>query len=131
MQNFWRWRLAKDSDPAQFDRFWRQLFRYLGEAGRQSVLIDFTDQQLEPPTDLHVLLERQAAMPISRPIAAAIPRLPRKTGRVNYTVVVHGPDQKEIFRRSMDLPPGQPVPFTFHGETEGFYSIVHLRLRRT
>jgi len=27
VQNFWRWRLAKDSEPQQFDRFWRQLFR--------------------------------------------------------------------------------------------------------
>src|SRR5262249_18552230 len=35
VQNFWRWRLAKDSDPQNFDRFWRQLFRWLGEIGRE------------------------------------------------------------------------------------------------
>ncbi len=124
VQNFWRWRLAKDSDPAQFDRFWRQLFRYLGEAGRQSVLIDFTDQQLEPPTDLHVMLERQAAPSdlTTNPAAPAdASKLP-----VNYTVVVHGPDQKEVFRRSMDLPAGQEIPFSFRAEAEGFYSIVVL-----
>jgi len=37
IQNFWRWRLARDSEPKQFDRFWRQLFRFLSEAGRQDV----------------------------------------------------------------------------------------------
>ena len=133
VQNFWRWRLAKDSDPAQFDRFWRQLFRYLGEAGRQSVLIDFTDQQLEPPTDLHVMLERQAApADLAAPAAPAVPSTPSATAAdvpkmpVSYTVVVHGPDQKEIFRQAMDLPAGQPIPFSFHAEAEGFYSIAVL-----
>ena len=37
VQNFWRWRLAKDADPQHFDRFWRQLFRFLSEPSRQEV----------------------------------------------------------------------------------------------
>jgi uncharacterized membrane protein len=121
VQNFWRWRLAKDADPTQFDRFWRQLFRYLGEAGQQSVLIDFTDQQLEPPTDLHLVLERQETPSDLAPApGAAIPPAP------SFTVVVKGPDQKEIMRRSLELPAGQDIPLSFHAEKEGFYSIVIL-----
>jgi uncharacterized membrane protein len=117
VQNFWRWRLAKDSDPTQFDRFWRQFFRYLGEAGKQSVLIDFTDQQLEPPTDLHVVFQRQE----SATDVASTPGAPAPV--VTYTVVVKGPDQKELLRRSLDLPAGQEVPLSFHAEKEGFYTI--------
>jgi uncharacterized membrane protein len=131
VQNFWRWRLAKDSDPAQYDRFWRQFFRYLGEAGRQSVLIDFTDQQLEPPTDLHAVLERQeASSDLSAAAAPATPVAPGSpvpagpsTAAPSFTVVVKGPDQKEIMRQALDLPAGQDVPFSFHAEKEGFYSI--------
>jgi uncharacterized membrane protein len=124
VQNFWRWRLAKNSDPTQFDRFWRQYFRYLGESSRQSILIDFTDQQLDPPTDLHVVLEQQetpsnVAVPPSAP--GSTPPSP-----ASFTVVVKGPDQKEIVRQAMELPPGQDVPFSFHAEKEGFYSIVIL-----
>lgn len=121
VQNFWRWRLAKDSDPAQFDRFWRQFFRYLGEAGRQSVLIDFTDQQLEPPTDIHVMLDRQ---PSPSDLTPATDGAPRPV--VAYNVVVHAPDQKEIVRQPVELPAGQPVPFNFHAEKEGFYTITVL-----
>ena len=59
IQNFWRWRLAKDSDPRQFDRFWRQLFRFLSEVGRHEVSIHVADQELRPQMDVHVVLERQ------------------------------------------------------------------------
>ena len=121
VQNFWRWRLAKTADPSQFDRFWRQFFRYLGEAGRQSVLIDFTDQQLDPPTDLHVSLERQKAASDVAETPGGAPQPP-----TSYTVLVKGPDQKEILRQSVDLPAGQNVPLSFHAEKEGFYSIVVL-----
>jgi uncharacterized membrane protein len=122
VQNFWRWRLAKNSDPAQFDRFWRQFFRYLGEAGRQSILIDFTDQQLDPPTDLHVVLEQQETPSslASKPGAVTPP------ANSSFTAVVKGPDQKEIMRQPVDLPPGQDVPLSFHAEKEGFYSIAIL-----
>src|SRR6266576_39588 len=59
IQNFWRWRLAKDSEPQQFDRFWRQLFRYLGEVGRQDVAIHLADQDLHPQMDVDVAVEKQ------------------------------------------------------------------------
>ena len=119
VQNFWRWRLAKDSDPDQFDRFWRQFFRWLGESGKETVLIDFANQDLEPPTDLHVLLERQvAAQDVISPAAAATASSPL------YTVIVRGPGDKEIFRNALNLPPDQSVPFNVRAEKEGLYSIV-------
>ena len=59
IQNFWRWRLAKDSEPQQFDRFWRQLFRFLSEVGRQDVSIHLADQELHPQMDVQVVLEKQ------------------------------------------------------------------------
>src|SRR5439155_3503912 len=59
IQNFWRWRLAKESEPLQFDRFWRQLFRFLSEIGRQEVAIHLADQDLHPDMDVQVILEKQ------------------------------------------------------------------------
>lgn len=118
VQNFWRWRLAKESNPDHFDRFWRQFFRWLGAAGKQSVLIDFANQELTPPTDLHILLERQM-----NPADAAQDSSAAKLANV-FTVSVTGPDQKEIARNNLELPPNQSVPMNVHAENEGLYSIV-------
>jgi uncharacterized membrane protein len=59
VQNFWRWRLAKESNPDNLRPLLAAVLRWLGAAGKQSVLIDFANQELTPPTDLHILLERQ------------------------------------------------------------------------
>ncbi|MEY5025464.1 MAG: hypothetical protein RLZZ244_992 [Verrucomicrobiota bacterium] len=62
VQNFWRWRLAKDAEPAEYDRFWRQLFRYLASADREQVLIQCTDTELRAPMDVHVAVSGPASM---------------------------------------------------------------------
>ena len=122
VQNFWRWRLARNSDPLQFDRFWRQFFRYLGDAGMQTILIDLTDQQIEPPTDVHLVLQRaKTSANDAAPASAGLPAVPAPPS--DFTLVVKGPDQREILNRPIDLPPGQDVPMTFHAEKEGFYTI--------
>ena len=59
IDNFWRWRLAKDANIQQFDRFWQQLFRYLGQAGRQDITLSFTDEELRLHSDVHMVVERQ------------------------------------------------------------------------
>ncbi len=97
VQNFWRWRLAKESNPDLFDRFWRQFARWLGAAGKQSVLIDFANQELTPPTDLHILLERQM-----NPADAAQVNPAAKLANV-FTVSVTGPDQKEITHTNLEF----------------------------
>jgi len=119
VQNFWRWRLAKESNPDQFDRFWRQFFRWLAESGKQSVLIDFANQELTPPTDLHVLLERQLA---AADLAGTTTDAPKPSN--TFTVIVHGPDQTELYHQALELPSNQMVPFSVHAEKEGLYSIV-------
>jgi uncharacterized membrane protein len=119
VQNFWRWRLAKESNPDYFDRFWRQFMRWLGAAGKQSVLIDFANQELTPPTDLHILLERQ----MNPTDAAALDNSGAKLANM-FTVSVTGPDQKEIAHNTLELPPNQSVPMNVHAEAEGLYSIV-------
>ena len=125
VQNFWRWRLARNSDPLQFDRFWRQFFRYLGDAGAQSILIDLTDQEIEPPTDVHIVLQREKTANDTAPAGTtptgAPPSAP--TPPSDYTLEVKDPQQHEILNKPIELPPGQDVPMTFHAEKEGFYTI--------
>lgn len=124
VQNFWRWRLSKDSDPAQFDRFWRQLFRYLGKSNRSGVLIDFTDQEVNPPTDFHMVLERQpeTASDVNGVTPSSSAPAP-PVAADNYFVVVKGPDQKEVLNQQVQLPVQQQVPVVFHADSEGLYSI--------
>ena len=129
VQNFWRWRLARNSDPLQFDRFWRQFFRYLGDAGTQSILIDLTDQEIEPPTDVHVVLQREKNSTTEDGSAGATPPgAPPPPAR--YVLEVKDPEQHTILDRPIDLPPGQDIPTTFHAEKEGFYTISVLDSHR-
>jgi hypothetical protein len=60
VQNFWKWRLARDCDQAAFDRFWRQFIRRLAESGRQPVRIEVLDQELAPGREIAVTLEKMA-----------------------------------------------------------------------
>jgi hypothetical protein len=113
VQNLWRWRLAKDGDPQTFDRFWRQLFRYLGQAGRQDVLVQVLDQELRPHADVRVLLERQP-----RPDAGAGGADPQA-----YSVRVRGPGGASVVEQKMALQPSHPVGLTFRAEDEGTYTV--------
>jgi len=60
VQNFWKWRLDKDCDPAQFDRFWQQLIRRLADSGANAVRIEVLDQELAPGRSIALSIERQA-----------------------------------------------------------------------
>jgi hypothetical protein len=111
--NLWRWRLAKGADPRQFDRFWQQLFRFLGQSGRQDIAIQLPDQELAPGAELRALLERQPRPEAGKPEAQA-----------RYTVRVLGPDQKPVVEREVELLPLRPVPVVFRAEREGTYAVV-------
>jgi hypothetical protein len=116
LQNLWRWRLAKDSDPATFDRFWQQLLRHLGQAGRQDVAIHFLDQEIRTGVELRAVVEKQP-----RPEAAAT------TGAdagERHTVRVRDPRGRVVLEQSARLVPLQPVPIAFQAEAEGMYSVV-------
>ncbi len=112
IQNFWRWRLAKDAEPREFDRFWRQLFRYLSEIGRQDVSIHLADQELRPGIDVRLLLERQ-------PNPSKLNE-PAQT----FTVRVSDPNQKKLAEQAMELETGRSKEFTFRAEQAGVYNIT-------
>jgi uncharacterized membrane protein len=112
IQNFWRWRLAKDSEPQQFDRFWRQLFRFLSEVGRQDVSIHLADQELRPQMDVQVVLEKQPN-----------PKNVTDTTRKFYVRAEDG--QKNLLReQEVELEPSRPVDFKFRAEKADVYTVT-------
>ena len=111
IQNFWRWRLARDSDPQQFDRFWRQLFRFLSEVGRQDVAIHLADQDLHPEMDVQVVLEKQPN-----------PKNITDTNRKFFVRVEGG--QKLLQEQAVELEPLHPVDFKFRAEKAGVYTVT-------
>lgn len=112
IQNFWRWRLARDVDPQQFDRFWRQLFRFLGEASRQEVSVHLADQELRPEMDVRVVLEKQPN-----------PGNPAETS-LKYRIRVATADKQVVQVQSLDLAPRRPVEMTFRAEKAGLYTVT-------
>jgi hypothetical protein len=118
IQNFWRWRLAKDSDPKQFDRFWRQLFRFLSEVGRQDVSIHLADQELHPQMDVQVVLERQ---PNPKNVTDANRR---------FSVRVEDGQKNLLHEESVELEISRPVDFKFRAEKAGIYTVTVFDLMR-
>jgi uncharacterized membrane protein len=112
IQNFWRWRLAKDSEPQQFDRFWRQLFRFLSEAGRQDISIHLADQDLHPQMDVQVVLERQ-------PNPKNVTETTRK-----FLVRVEDGHKKLLQEETVELAMARPVDFRFRADKADIYTIT-------
>jgi hypothetical protein len=111
IQNFWRWRLAKDSEPQQFDRFWRQLFRFLSEVGRQEVAIHLPDQELHPEMDVQVSLEKQ-------PNPKNVVDSNRK-----FFVRVQDSQKNLLHEETVELEPLHPVDFKFHASKPDIYTV--------
>jgi uncharacterized membrane protein len=112
IQNFWRWRLAKDAEPQQFDRFWRQLFRFLSEVGRQDVSIHLADQELHPQMDVQVVLEKQLN-----------PKNITDTNR-KFLVRVEDGQKKVLHEEAVELETGRPVDFRFHADKPDIYTVT-------
>jgi uncharacterized membrane protein len=112
IQNFWRWRLAKDAEPQQFDRFWRQLFRFLSEVGRQDVSIHLADQELHPQMDVQVVLEKQPN-----------PKNITDTNR-KFLVRVEDGQKKVLHEEAVELETGRPVDFRFHADKPDIYTVT-------
>jgi len=111
IQNFWRWRLARDAEPQQFDRFWRQLFRFLSEVGRQEVSIHLADQELHPQMDVQVVLEREPN--------------PKNAMDANHKFLVSVEDgQKQVLHEeTVELEAMRPVDFKFRAEKPDIYTV--------
>ncbi len=116
VQNLWRWRLARDSDPQQFDRFWRQLLRFLSEPSRQEVIIHLADQDLRPHADVRLAVER-------RPAPSDVPGVPQ-----TFTVRFEEDTKKIASVQTVELLPGRPLDLSFRVEEPGLYraSVVDL-----
>jgi uncharacterized membrane protein len=114
IQNFWRWRLARDSEPQQFDRFWRQFFRFLSEAGRQDVSIHLADQDLHPRMDVRVVLEKQ---PNPKNVTEAAS---------SFNVRVEDGRKKLLHEETVQLEALHPVDFSFRAEQPDMYTVTVL-----
>ncbi len=114
IQNFWRWRLARDAEPQQFDRFWRQLFRFLSEVGREDVSIHLADQELRPQTDVQVVLEKQPN-----------PKNIIDSGR-SFFVRVEDGRKNLLHEEAVELETLRPADFKFHAEKADVYTVTVL-----
>jgi uncharacterized membrane protein len=110
VQNFWRWRLAKPSDPQHFDRFWQQLFRHLAEGSRELVAIVVPDQRMQPGPRIRLTVRRR---PDPRTSQAA----PQ-----NYRVLVKDEKERPVADQAVELRPGASVEITFPAQRPGLYA---------
>jgi uncharacterized membrane protein len=113
VQNFWRWRLAKESDPQAYDRFWRQLLRFLGQAGGDEFDIHLADQELGVGRDIRALVERRPRPEGSAAAPAA-----------EYELTVRPPGGAGTVRQRAALLPGRPVELRFRAERGGVYTLA-------
>ena len=112
VQNFWRWRLSKDGATQPYDRFWRQLFRFLSEPGRHEVDIHLADQLLQPQSEVRISLERKLQ-------AADLPGL-----RQRFSVAVENQGKLMLMDKEVELVSGQPLDLTFRAEQAGLYVVT-------
>ena len=108
VRNFWRWRLAPDSDAAAFDRFWRQWLRYLADGWKRPVSIHLPDQPLVPGGDIRYEAHRADG---------------DLTEASTITARVVDPNDVEIVRERLEVPVEQAVAAKFRAEQSGAYSI--------
>lgn len=114
MQSLWRWRLARETDPRHFDRFWRQLFRHLAEGHRDDLAIRFPDQELRPGSAVRAVLERRPDP--NDPSGASRP----------YAVRVADGAGAVVAERSVEVAPARPVDVTFPTGRAGLYTVTVL-----
>jgi Mg-chelatase subunit ChlD len=110
VQNFWRWRLAKPSDPQQFDRFWQQLFKHLAEGSRELVSIAVPDQRMQPGGRIRLTVER-------RPDARAA-----QAAAQNYRVLVKDEKDQQVADQGVELRAGAAAEIAFPAERPGLYA---------
>jgi len=112
IENFWRWRLAKDANTQQFDRFWQQLFRYLGQAGGKNIALSFLDEDLRLKGDAHLIVERHPDTD---------PGKKNNSKSDEFKISVHDPAGNLVLDQKCELVPARPMNLSFHTESEGVY----------
>jgi uncharacterized membrane protein len=121
VQNFWRWRLAKESDPREFDRFWRQLLRHLAEGGRDPLIVTLPDQSLLPPADVKFSVLRQPDL--QSPDGSSRSYRVRITSDASSETGGTG-SAIDASRQQFELTPGQSVDLSFHAGQPGIYTLA-------
>jgi hypothetical protein len=118
VQNLWRWRLARDAEPQHFDRFWRQLLRFLSEPSRQEVLVHLPDQDLRPQTDVRLSVEKQSAPADALGVSQ------------RFSVRVEDETKRFVSEQSVQLLPGRAVELSFRAEKAGLYRVSVLDMQK-
>lgn len=111
VQNFWKWRLAKECDQSQFDRFWQQFIRRLAESGRGPVRIEVLDQELSPGRNIVLSIEK---MPDAKKNDAV-------TDRIQFRV--RDGSGAQILEQALRLQSGQSQKVNFVPEHPGIYTL--------
>ncbi len=111
VENIWRWRLAKNTDCALFDRFWSQYLRFMGDSGRQDISIFFPDQELSMRMEVHVMLEKHVD-----------PKNVTDTN-VHYIASVEDDQKRVLHQQSLDLTPSHPVDLSFTRKSGGIFTV--------
>jgi hypothetical protein len=114
VQNLWRWRLARDSDVGAYDRFWRQLLRYLGQSGREQFSIQVSDQELRVGAVVRAQVEKRP-----RPEALGDDA---GDGR-EYVLRVNAPGGASILEQRARLQARVPLELRFTAAQEGLYAL--------
>jgi uncharacterized membrane protein len=110
MQNMWRWRLARESNTEHFDRFWRQLLRFLAESGRELVTITPTDLSPSPGEEVGLLIESRELAGESQP------------ERSRARLIVEDPEQQVVLDLPIELSAGGQASATFTADTSGLFT---------
>jgi hypothetical protein len=128
VRNFWRWRLAADSDAAAFDRFWRQWLRYLADGWRSPVSIHLPDQDFEPGGEIRYEAQRSGGgAPTGNTATGNASNSDGAGGKVEggsvYTARVVDSQNVEIARERLEVPIDQAVAAKFRAAEPGTYTI--------
>jgi hypothetical protein len=118
IQNLWRWRLAKDAEPQTFDRFWQQLFHFMGQAGSDDFQIQLLDQELRTQAEIRAVVEKSP-----RPEHATSGR-----GMGDLAVLpllrVRDPKGKILVDQKAKIEPSKSIEIRFRAEEPGIYTIL-------
>lgn len=108
--NFWIWRLAKEGNPEQYDRFWRQFLHHLSETGGTDITIQFPDQNMRPGEDIRAIVERRPD-----------PEAPDEP--MPYSVRISDPDETVVKEQTLQIAPSGSRELTFQVQSPGVHTI--------
>lgn len=119
--SLWRWRLARDAEPRDFDRLVKQLIRHLGRGNREQYVLQLPDQDFAAGGRARFTVERRR-----RPGDAAAdddaPN-PAAAAAATVSIVVERPDGSEEPPRALELAPGALATLEFPTERPGIHRV--------